>query len=54
VNLGETLQFMTNMKIKATKHRVLDIGVTRYSSPFFVEPKYSAMLPSDMLVATEE
>ena len=53
MNLGETLQFMTNMKIKATKHRVLDIGVTRYSSPFFVEPKYSALLPSNMLVGSE-
>lgn len=54
VNLGETLQFMTNLKMKATKHRVLDIGVTRYSSPFFIEPKYSAMLPSNMMIPLEE
>ena len=54
VNVGETLQFMSSLKIKATKHRVLDIGVTRYSSPFFVEPKYSALLPSNMLVGSEE
>lgn len=54
VNLGETFQRVTNFKMKATKHRVLDIGVTRYSSPFFVEPKYSAVIPSNLLVPSEE
>ena len=39
--------------MKATKHRVLDIGIPRYSSPFFVDPKYSAVIPSNMLVSTE-
>jgi len=36
--------------MKATMHRVLDIGVTRYSSAFFAEPKYTAIIPSNMLV----
>lgn len=34
-------------------HRVLDIGKTRYSSPFFVEPKYSAVIPSNLLIPEE-
>ena len=35
--------------MKATLHRVLDIGIERFSSPFFLRPKYSAMIPSDIL-----
>lgn len=42
VNLGDMLSRITNYKLKATKHRVLDIGIDRYSSPFFFEPHYSA------------
>lgn len=44
VNLGETLQMISEKKIKATRHRVVDIGVDRYSSPFFLEPKFSARI----------
>ena len=40
--------------MKATKHRVVDIGVIRYSSAFFAEPKYSAVIPTNMLVPDEE
>ena len=40
--------------MKATWHRVLDIGVKRYSSPFFVEPKYDAVIPCNMLVPEEQ
>lgn len=54
VNLGETFQRITNFKMQATMHRVLDIGKTRYSSPFFVEPKYTAVIPSNMLLPEEE
>jgi len=36
------LSRITNGKLKATKHRVLDIGVERYSSPYFFEPHYCA------------
>lgn len=44
VNIGETLQKISNMKIKATRHRVIDIGVERFSAPFFLEPKLSARI----------
>jgi isopenicillin N synthase-like dioxygenase len=45
INLGDMLSRITNYKLKATKHRVLDIGVERFSSPFFFEPNYSAKIP---------
>ena len=48
VNLGDMLSRITNYKLKATKHRVLDIGVERYSSPFFFEPHYAARIPSQL------
>lgn len=54
VNLGETFERITNFKMKATLHRVLDIGVIRYSSPFFVDPKYTATIPCNLLVPDEE
>ncbi len=46
VNLGEMFARMTNNKFKATKHRVLDIKIERYSCPFFLEPKYTASIPT--------
>lgn len=33
---------------KSTVHRVVDIGVTRFSSPFFLEPSYLADLNDDL------
>ena len=48
INLGDMLSRITNYKLKATKHRVLDIGVERFSSPFFFEPNYSAKIPSTL------
>jgi len=54
VNLGETFQRITNFKMKATMHRVLDIGKPRYSSPFFMEPCYDAVIPSNMLLPESE
>ena len=41
VNLGDTLAKLTNNQLKSTRHRVLDIGVERFSNPFFLDPKYS-------------
>ncbi len=35
--------------MKATKHRVLDIGIDRYSSPFFFEPRYAARIPTTLM-----
>ena len=48
VNLGDMLSRITDYKLKATKHRVLDIGVERYSSPYFFEPHYAARIPSKL------
>ena len=42
------LSRITNGKLKATKHRVLDIGVERYSSPYFFEPHYGAQIPKSI------
>ena len=49
VNLGATLSRISDEKIKATKHRVLDIGRERFSCPFFLEPKFSAKLYDDII-----
>lgn len=45
VNIGDTLNIMTNGKLKSTLHQVIDIGRERYSSPFFFQPKYSTLIP---------
>ena len=47
--MGDCFERVTNFELKATKHRVLDIGVERYSSPFFLEPRYDATIPSNVL-----
>lgn len=54
VNLGKIFERITNYKLKATFHRVLDIGVERYSSPFFMEPKYTAVIPSNLINPEQE
>ena len=46
VNIGDMLSRITNYTLKATKHRVMDIGKDRYSSPFFFEPHYAAAIPT--------
>lgn len=45
VNLGDMISRITNYTLRATYHRVLDIGVERFSSPFFFEPHYTAKIP---------
>ena len=42
VNIGMLLSRLSNMRFKATKHRVRDIGGDRYSMPFFLEPRGDA------------
>ena len=54
VNLGDVFSRVTNFQLKATKHRVLDIGVERFSSPFFLEATYSATIPSNLLAPEDE
>jgi isopenicillin N synthase-like dioxygenase len=48
VNLGDILSRITGGLLKATKHRVVDIGVERFSCPFFLEPCYLARIPSNL------
>lgn len=49
VNIGCTLEKISGFKIKATNHRVLDIGVERFSTPFFFEPKFSARISNSTI-----
>lgn len=49
VNLGDTLEQISNNRIRATRHRVLDIGIERYSCPFFMDPKFSARVSTKIL-----
>jgi isopenicillin N synthase-like dioxygenase len=49
INIGDMLSRITNYILKATLHRVMDIGDDRYSSPFFFEPHYEAKIPSSIL-----
>ena len=35
-------------------HRVLDIGIERFSSPFFLRPMYTATIPTNVLNPTEQ
>ena len=54
VNIGDTLEALSGNQIKATKHRVMDIGVERFSSPFFFDPKFSARVPKDGLESSRK
>ena len=54
VNLGEVFERITNFTLKATMHQVVDIGVDRYSCPFFLDPRSSAVIPSNILNSAQE
>ena len=54
VNIGTLLSKITNYRLKATMHRVLDIGRERYSSPFFMDPKFSARIAENLLTSEED
>lgn len=49
INIGDMLSRITNYILKATLHRVIDIGDDRFSSPFFFEPHYLARIPSSIM-----
>ena len=49
INIGDMLSRITNYILKATLHRVIDIGDDRFSSPFFFEPHYQARIPSSIM-----
>ena len=54
INVGAIFSHITNYQLKATWHRVLDIGIHRYSCPFFLVPKYMATIPSNYLQPDQE
>ena len=54
VNLGNVFSQITNYKLKATMHRVVDIGCERWSSPFFMEPRFDAKIPADILKEVDD
>ena len=41
MNIGDTFSRMLGGRFKATNHRVIDIGLDRYSVPFFLSPKFN-------------
>ena len=53
INIGDMLSRITNYSLKATLHRVIDIGNDRFSSPFFFEPHYTAKIPSSIIKSDE-
>ena len=53
LNLGQTLERITNNQLKAIRHQVMDIGVERYSNVFFLDPCSSTMIPSNILSTVE-
>lgn len=42
VNIGDLLSRLTSRRLKATQHRVQDIGKDRFSVPFFLEPLFDS------------
>ena len=49
VNLGAYFSQITDFKMKATMHRVVDIGKERWSCPFFLTPCFDAVIPPNIL-----
>ena len=47
--MGALLAQVTGYRLTAALHRVIDVGIERFSSPFGLMPKYAAAIPADML-----
>ena len=47
VNIGALLRKLTNNTLKATRHRVINYNESRYSTAFFAEPDYNAIINTD-------
>ena len=48
INIGALLAEMVENRLIATNHRVIDIGVDRFSVPFFLEPHYDGDLSNNL------
>ena len=44
VNFGQVLEQWSAGRIRATEHRVLGVGVERFSIPFFYEARAEAVI----------
>ncbi|XP_028395094.1 uncharacterized protein LOC114519206 [Dendronephthya gigantea] len=42
LNIGDVLSKVTGKRLRATRHRVVDMGSTRQSVPYFLEPRFDA------------
>merc|ERR550525_1462064 len=45
INIGRVLRNMTDQRLVATRHRVINYGENRHSIGFFFEPNYNAQIP---------
>lgn len=45
INIGRVLRNMTDQRLMATRHRVINYGENRHSIGFFFEPKHDAQIP---------
>ena len=43
------LEFWTNKKVKATQHRVKSSKKSRYSIPFFFNPRHDTLIGKDKM-----
>ncbi|XP_033753062.1 2-oxoglutarate-dependent dioxygenase citB-like [Pecten maximus] len=49
LNIGDLFSSMVGGRFKATCHRIIDIGVDRFSVPFFLEPNYDREVGFDLI-----
>ena len=49
MNIGDTFVRLTKGRFKATRHRVVDIGVDRFSIPYFMAPDSDTKLSSGLV-----
>ena len=54
VNLGDVFSHITNYRLRATYHRVIDINCERFSFLFALLPKYEAIIPSNILLSNND
>ncbi|XP_076358845.1 uncharacterized protein LOC143251292 [Tachypleus tridentatus] len=48
VNIGLNMAKLTAGRFKPTIHRVIDLGISRYSVPFFLEPHFDADMSNSL------